>query len=289
MTPKESLHRDYGLLTGFLRSISIRLQLRITLEFLFLLSSGLILVLLGTLFIFKLKEIFPYFPFIYVLVTLFSLLFLFFLGLWRIFSKPSMVQIARRLEEQFPQLRDDVINSLLLYDEVERGQGPGQISEGLIKAQLKKTREEVCLIQPAQVVSMKGALNHLRLLIPLIITFSLVLTFDPQFLDRSFQLFAYPLSTLPLRETFISIEPGGSIVSRGTPIEIKAKATGSIPDKLMLSISPEGHQPVHQSMEPEGNGRFFYRMASAQFSFQYQAYGQRGASSIYKIQVVDPP
>ncbi|MBM4347895.1 MAG: hypothetical protein FJ107_07155, partial [Deltaproteobacteria bacterium] len=66
MTPKESLHRDYGLLTGFLRSISIRLQLRTTLEFLLLLSSGLILVLLGTLFIFKLKEIFPYFPFIYV-------------------------------------------------------------------------------------------------------------------------------------------------------------------------------------------------------------------------------
>ncbi|MBM4346566.1 MAG: DUF4175 domain-containing protein, partial [Deltaproteobacteria bacterium] len=243
----------------------------------------------GTLFIFKLKEIFPYFPFIYVLVTLFSLLVLLFLGLWKIFSRPSMVQIARRLEERFPQLKDDVINSLLLYDEMERGLGPGQVSEGLIKAQLKKTKEEVWQIQPAQVVNLKGALNHFRLLIPLIITFSLVLTFDPQFLDRSFQLFAHPLSTLPLRETFISIEPRGAIVSRGTPIEIKAKATGTIPDKLMLSISPEGRQPIHQSMEPEGKKKFSYRIVSTQSSFQYQAYSNRGASSIYKIQVVDPP
>jgi hypothetical protein len=249
----------------------------------------LILILLGTLFIFRLKEVFPYLPFIYFLVTILSLSFLFLLGLWRIFSRPSMVQIARRVEERFPQLRDDVINSLLLYDEMERDQRLGQISEGLIKAQLKKTREEVNPILPAQVVSMKGALNHLRLLIPLIITFALVLTFDPQFLDRSFHLFAHPLSTLPLRETFISVEPRGSIVSRGTPIEIKAKATGSIPDKLMLSISPEGRQPVHQSMEPEGNGRFSYRIATVQSSFQYQAYSNRGASSIYKIQVVDPP
>ncbi|MBM4338220.1 MAG: DUF4175 domain-containing protein [Deltaproteobacteria bacterium] len=289
VTSQESLHRDYGLLTGFLRRISLRLQLRVTLEFLFLLSSGLILVLLGTLFIFKLKEIFPYFPFIYVLATLFSLLVLLSLGLWRIFTKPSMAQVARRLEDQFPQLRDDVINSLLLYDEMERGRAPGQISEGLIKAQLKKTREEVHQIQPDQVVSLKGALRHLRLLIPLIITFAVVLFFDPQFLDRSLQLFAHPLSTLPVRETFISIEPRGSIVSRGTSIEIKATATGTIPDKLMVSILPEGRQPIHQSMEPEGNGRYSYRIASTQFSFQYQAYSNRGASSIYKIQVVDPP
>lgn len=289
MTPKESLHRDYGLLTGFLRSLSIRLRLRLILEFLLLLSSGLILVLLGTLFIFRVKEAFPYLPFIYFLVAIFSLAFLLFLGLWRIITGPSKVQIARRLEKQFPQLRDDVINSLLLYHEMERGLGPGQISERLIKAQLKKTWEEVCQIQPSQVVSLKGALNHFRLLIPLVITFSLVLSLDPQFLDRSLQLFAHPLSTLPLKETFISVEPRGAIVSRGTPIEIKARATGSIPEKLMISISPEGRQPITQPMEPEGHGRFSYRMASAQISFQYQAYGDRGASSIYRIQVVDPP
>lgn len=289
VTPKEYLHHDYGLLTGFLRSISFRLRLRIALEFLLLLSSGLILVLLGTLFLPRLKEIFPYFPFIYILISLLSLLSLLFLGLWRVLSWPSMVQVARRLEDRFPWLRDDVTNSLLLYDEVKRGLRPGQISEELIRAQLKKTREEVCRIQPTQAVSLKGALHPLRLFIPLLITFSLVIIFDPQFLDRSLRFFAHPLSALPLRETFISIEPQGAIVSRGTPIEIKARTTGRIPDKLMLSISPVGRQSMRQPMEPEGNGNFFYRIASAQNSFQYQAIGDRSASSIYRIEVVDPP
>ena len=55
VTSKESLHRDYGLLTRFLRSISLRFQLRTTLEFLFLLPSGFILVLLGGLFVIELK------------------------------------------------------------------------------------------------------------------------------------------------------------------------------------------------------------------------------------------
>lgn len=289
MAPKESLLYDYGFLTGYLRNLSIRLRLRVFLEFLLLLLSGLILVLLGTLLLPRLKENFPYLPFFYVLVTFSFLLFLLFLGLWRIFSRPSMAEIARRLEERFPWLRDDVINSLLLYDEVQSGLRPGQISEGLIGAQLKKTREEICRIEPSQVVSVKGALRHLQLFIPLLITFALVLSFDPQFLNRSFQLFAHPLSTLPLRETFILMEPRGGVVSRGTPIEMKAMATGSIPDRLTLLISPEGRQPIRQPMDPEGNGKFSYRMTSAQVSFQYQAYSDRGASSIYRIEVVDPP
>jgi len=114
--PKESLHRDYGLLTGFLRSLSFRFQLRTILEFLLLFLSGLILVLLGSLFVLKLRETFPYLPFFYSLAAIVFLSFLFLIGVWRFFSRPSMGRMARGLEEKFPQLRDDVTNSLLLFD-----------------------------------------------------------------------------------------------------------------------------------------------------------------------------
>jgi hypothetical protein len=89
VTPKESLHRDYGLLTRFLRSISLRFQLRTTLEFLLLLPSGLILVLLGGLLVIELKGTVTYLPFFYSLVAIVFLSFLLSLGVWR-FSKPSM-------------------------------------------------------------------------------------------------------------------------------------------------------------------------------------------------------
>ena len=65
MTAKESLNRDYGLLASFLKRISLRLQISVVLEFLLLLSSGFILILLGSLFALKLKETFPYLSFFY--------------------------------------------------------------------------------------------------------------------------------------------------------------------------------------------------------------------------------
>ena len=76
---------------------------------------------------------------------------------------------------------------------------------------------------------------------------------------------------------------------RGSPVAIKAQATGNLPDRLTLAVWPEGREAMHLTMESEGDGRFTYRMASAQFSFHYQAYGGRAASPVYSIRVVDPP
>ncbi len=289
MTPKESLHRDYGLLTRFLQGISFRIRICTTLEFLLLLASGFILVLLGSLFAAELREKSPYLPFFYSLASTAFLSFLLFLGLWRFFSRPSMVRVARGLEERFPQLKDDVTNSLLLFNEVNRGSGFGPISEGLITAQLRKTVREVRVIKPSQVISLTRGLRHLRLFIPLALTFSLVFAFDPHFLGRSLALIVHPLSNLPTKETVISLEPRGSIVLRGTQVVIKAKATGDVPEKLALQVWPEGGESMRLSMEPEGEGRFMYGMSSVQQSFRYQAHGGRASSPIYSIRVVDSP
>ena len=289
MIQKESLHRDYSLLAGFLRSVSLRLRLRSALELLLLFSSGFLLVLLGSLFIFELKKIFPYLPFLYSLCAILCLAFLLLLGLWRIFSIPSTVQVARGLEEKFPQLRDDVTNSILLFDEVSKDSCLARVSEVLITAQLRKTAKEVSGMKPSQMVSLKTLLWHLRLLVPLLLAFSFVLALAPHFPNRSLAMIFHPFSELPIRETLISIEPRGSIVLRGTQVVIRTKVTGNIPNKLMLTIWPEGREMRSLPMDSDGEGRFTYRMMSAQFSFRYQAQDGRAVSSIYLIRVVDPP
>ena len=295
MTPKETLHREYGRLAGFLRSISFRLQILATLHFLLLLCSGFILVLLGSLFAFELGKIFPYLPFFYSLGSILSLLLLLLLGLWRAVSRSSMERVARGLEGKFPNLRDDVTNSLLLFKQTKEGSYPGQISEGLISAQMRKTADEVCAMRPEQVVSFRGILRHLRLLLPLVVALSLVLILDPHFLGRSLALILHPLSSLPAMETLISLEPKGSMVLRGTPVVIKANVTGNVPGKLLLAMWSNSSDGSDRSdtmrfpMESEGEGRFSYKVASAQFSFLYQAQGGRAASPVYGVRVVDPP
>jgi soluble cytochrome b562 len=282
------LHRDYDRLTRFLRGLSLRLLLLSALEFLLLLASAFILVLLGSLFALELEKTFPYLPFIYCLIALISLFILILLGLQRFASRPSMEQVARGLEEKFTHLRDDVTNSLLLFNQ-RRSSGFGQISEGLVTAQIRRTASEVCAIEPGQVVNLKKALRHFRILLPLILAVFVVLSFDPHFLNRSLALITHPLSALPMKETFISVEPGRSIVLRGTRVVLKAQAKGNIPNKLILAVWPEGHEALRLNMEPEGDGKFSYQIASAQVSFRYQAYNGRAASPVYSVRVVDPP
>ena len=289
MTAKENLNHDYGRLAGFLRSVSLRFQLLATLEFLLLLFSGFLLVALGSFFPLELKKAFPYLPFFYSLVSIAFLFFLLLLTVWRIASRPSMERVARRVEETFPRLRDDVTNSLLLFNQVEKDSGSGLISEGLICAQVRKTVGEVSSIKPGQVISFKGALRHLKIFLPLLVVFFVVLALDPQFLSRSLALILHPLSNLPMRETFISLDPKGSIVLRGTPVVIRAQAKGHLPDKLTLTVSSEGSEPRRFPMDSEGDGRFNYRIASVQNSFRYQANHGSSLSAIYTLQVVDPP
>ena len=165
-----------------------------------------------------------------------------------------MERVARGLEEKFPQLKDDVTNSLLLFREGKRDVEADRTSEGLIAAQLRKTVREAHFIRPWQVVSLKEALRHLRLLLPLALTFSLVFAMDPHFLGRSLALILHPFSNLPMKETFISLDPQGAIVLRGTEVVIKAKVTGNVPDKLTLTIWPEDRDAKQSSHGVRGKG-----------------------------------
>jgi hypothetical protein len=283
------LDHDYGRLSRFLKGLSFRYQLLAIIECLLLLASGVLLVLLGSLFVLKFKEAFPYIALLYAGVSILFIACLFWLGARRIFRRPSVERVARGLEEKFPTLRDDVTNSILLVDQMKEGSTIGQVSKGLVMAQLRRTIEEVDKIKPEDVVSLKKGFRHLRLLVPLLVSLALVLIIDPQVLARSLALIVHPLSGLPMRQTFISLEPEKAIVARGTALDIRASATGNLPEKLLLLVWPEEGEPGRFVMEPEGYGRFRYRMAAAQRSFRYQASSSSAESTVGSIRVVDPP
>jgi len=284
-----NVDRDYSRLSQFLKSLALRHQFLGLIEFLILLTSGIVLILLGSLFVFRLKDVFPYLPFIYSLGSTLFLVCLIWLGARHVFPKPSIVRIARGLEQKFPTLKDDVTNSILLVDEMKTGNVIGQISKALVIAQLKRTVGKIDTIKLAEVVDLKRGLRHLRLLLPLAMILCLVLVADPQFLGRSLALIVHPLSDLPSRQTSISLEPKSSVVVRGTSLNIRAIATGHVPATLTLIIRPEGSEPLRFAMESEGNGRFSHHVAAIQTSFQYQAYNGKAFSPVGAVRVVDAP
>ncbi len=281
--------RDYGRLSQLLKSLSLRHQLLALIEFFILFASGLLLILLGSLFVVRFKYQFPHLPLIFSVGSILFLISLFVLGSRRILSKPSIARVAQALEQKFPDLRDDVTNSILLADELKSSPGSGLVSKTLISAQLKKTATKIDRIDPTDVVSLKKGFRQLKLFAPLAMVLGLVLVADPQFLGRSLALIFHPLSDLPSRQTFITVEPKSSIVLRGTPIDIRATASGNVPEQLTLIIRTDGSEPRRFTMESEGYGRFSYHIPSVLSSFEYQAFNGKAFSVLARIRVVDAP
>lgn len=279
---------DYERLAGFLKGLSLRFRFLTTLEAVLQLAAGIILVILGSYFALELQERVPYLAFFYALAGLVFVGYLIFCGLKRVLFHPGLKRIARGLEEKYPQLRDDVTNSLSLFEEMKKN-GKGQVSEGLVAAQISKTAEEVCAFEPSRVVNIRKALRHFKILLPLCAALIIVLGLDPHFLNRSLALITNPFATLPQKKTVLTVEPGEATVLRGSPVLIRARAEGHIPEKLLLEIRPEGREAVRVEMKTEGEGKFSYRLPSAQVSFRYQAYNGRAISPAPQVRVVDPP
>ena len=279
---------DYERLAGFLKRLSLRLQFFAALESFLRLAAGSIVAFLGSYFALELQEEIPYLAFFYALAALGFVGYLVFRVLKRIFWHPGMEKIARGLEAKYPQLRDDVTNSLALFEEMKRAK-ERQVSEGLVWAQIRKTTEEVLTIEPSRAVHIRDALRPFRILLPLLAALIIVLVLDPHFLNRSLAILTNPFSTLPQRKTTLKVEPGEATILRGSPFQIRVRAEGRIPERLLLEIRPEGREAMRVEMKGEGEGRFSYRIPSAQFPFRYQAYNGGAVSSRHQVRVVDPP
>ena len=168
---KESVIQHHDRLRRFLRVLALRLQILFALEFLLLFLAAFSLALLGSFFPLALGEAFWYVGFFYSLGALGILAFLFIQGFRKALRRPAPERVAKELEARFPQLRDDVTNSLLLFPQLQAGGGPGPMSPALIAAQIRKTAERISSLRPAEVVRLKRAGRHLRLLAPILLAF----------------------------------------------------------------------------------------------------------------------
>jgi hypothetical protein len=281
--------QHYGRLERVLKGIALRLKLLIALEYLLRLASVFFIFILGSLFFQAGGEVFAYLPFIYYMLALSSLGAILLLAVWRMASRLRMQQVARALEQKLPRLKDDVTNSLFLFDQIDHPARADLTSAALVAAHLRKTADEISKIDPRQVVTFRRALPHVRVLLPLLIAFMVVFILWPQFLKRSLASISDPFALLPDRKTVIFVEPPPAYVLRGSRVKIHATATGYIPDRLALKVWPEKGDPISLEMASQGNGRFSHLVASVQSSFRYQVFSGRFQSPIYDLRVADPP
>ncbi|MBI3090111.1 MAG: hypothetical protein HYY96_05540 [Candidatus Tectomicrobia bacterium] len=327
--PSRAYPSDFQAVRGYFTQLARRLRRLAGLHVLLLaLLGAAALILLGPAAA-TLKHLFPWAP-------------LFYAGLGLLLAGAFLVQafrwllrhwraedLALRLEQLYPGLRNDAISSLQLEaytqpapEEAGSAAAParpadgeaepragrrgaarrGSVSTSLIHALQRATRRKLEAIDAQVLVPIRN-LKWLSVACALGLAALLVtLAMQPQTLRLATEHLFHPLASMPPRHFTITMEPGDRQVARGQAVTLTAQAHERQPASMRLALrfaDGSRREMVMQAaaasgadaaaIDPQRGGRFTHTLARVQQSFRYRAASGVSQSEEHAITAVDPP
>ena len=258
---------EFQELSAFLKRFIRRLKLFQGVE-------GLCLIFVCALLLFALGpgvremiRFFPYAPVAYAILTAVVLLTIVGWTLLRLMRKFSQERAALYIEQKYPKLRNNLINSLQLYPQVANAKESPGFSASMVLALLRATRTQLTTLEIGELVDTRPVKRSLRLLATVFVPVLAMVLFNPSWVDETFSLLSRPLDHIPPSKTAIEINPKGFRVVRGSTVTIHAVASGAVPNALVLimwSGANERGEPIGEEklpMESLGAGRFSTTLA----------------------------
>ncbi|HKY08551.1 MAG TPA: DUF4175 family protein, partial [Candidatus Binatia bacterium] len=286
---------EYQELSSFLRRFIRRLKFLQGLEGLCLIAiCALLLFALGA-GVFELRNLFPYGPLVYSVLTVVVLTAAGGWSIFRFFRRLSQERAALYIEQKQPRLRNNLINSLQLYPQVSQSQASPGFSSSMVMALLRTTRKQVATLKVDELVDNSRLRSSLRFLGLLLVPVAAMVLFNPSWVGGTIDMLTRPLDHLPPTQTTIDIEPKGLRVVRGAPVTFKAATAGAIPASLELvtwtGTNERGELIGAEKvpMENLGAGKFSARIARLDKSLRYRAVSAPFTSATYSAEAVDPP
>ena len=286
---------EYQELASFLRRFNRRLRLVYGLEGLCVIAiCALLLFALGA-GIFELKDLLPYAPLVYTVLTAVVLFVVVGWSLFRFLRRLSQERAALYIEQRHPKLRNNLINSLQLYPQISQARSAPGFSASMVMALLRTTRNQVAALKIDDLIDHRRLKTSLRLLGYLLLPVSAMVLFHPSWVGGTIGMLARPLDHVPPSRTVIDIEPKGVRVVRGAPVVIQAATSGAIPESLELvtwmGTNERGEMIGAEKipMEKLADGKFTAKVPRLEKSLRYRAVTGAFASSTYNAEAVDAP
>jgi hypothetical protein len=214
--------------------------------------------------------------------------------------KPSLEDLAIKLEAKFPQLKNRLIGTLQLYRNLERN--PEGYSVQMIEKIIEQADTVSSKLKFKEVVD-KKPLNKISQVSFGLLGLTLILTLlFPGYFNRSLYLFSHPLTTVtvPLK-FFFEISPGNAEVLKYSDVKIQINTLGKKPSKVSLSWkNEEGEwneerlekakkiQP-QDSLQTKKGFDFEYTFKQVKRNIIYYARAEGIKSEEYKLKVTDKP
>jgi hypothetical protein len=237
-----------------------------------------------------------------------SIVFSYFL-LRPLFFKPTLEDLAIKIEDEFPQLKNHLIASLQLYDKLKSN--PLGYSTDMIEAVIEQADKISSDLDFKKIVDKTPLRKIIRVTTGTLVIFVLAFLIFPTNFNSSLYLFSHPLTKLeaPLKFHFV-ITPGNAELAKFSDVSIKIKALGESPNQIKFFWKNEGGSWNQEELEVSGRKsqeesleskvlnlkskdstvvEFEYGFKEVKRSFYYYAQAEEVKSDEYKITVVDKP
>ena len=285
---------DYRPIDDFLQRFVNRLRRIQGLEALCLAGTALAVLAALGMGVDAVKELLPYAPLAFSLLSIATLLAVTGFTLLRFLRSRSLSWAARAIERQRPELRNNLINSLQLYPQLADPARPAGDSAPMILALIRQTREQVRGIQTEALVDTRPLRAKARLLALAAAPVLALTLWLPDFPGRTLALVAHPLEHLPPADIFIHVLTGDVRVIRGSAISVEAITSGARPDSVEMVFKPTrsgeaAEAPQAVAMDQAETGRYAAVLPEVTESLDYRVVTGPFQSPWYSITAVERP
>ena len=285
---------DYRPINDFLQRFVNRLRRIQGLEALCLAGTALAVLAALGMGVDAVKELLPYAPLAFSLLSIATLLAVTGFTLLRFLRSRSLSWAARAIERQRPELRNNLINSLQLYPQLADPARPTGDSAPMILALIRQTREQVRGIQTEALVDTRPLRAKARLLALAAAPVLALTLWLPDFPGRTLALVAHPLEHLPPADIFIHVVTGDVRVIRGSAISVEATTSGARPDSVEMVFKPArpgeaAEAPQAVAMDQAETGRYAAVLPEVTEDLDYRVVTGPFQSPWYSITAVERP
>ncbi len=227
---------------------------------------------------------------IFLLLSIGSFVFLFIIPVlkyFNIFRKTNYLNVAGKVGNSFPIIKDDLLNALQL---VSISNGNNYYSLSLIDAAFKNIYHKSKSIRFESIINFSKAKSLLLYLIGIALFVSGLVLFVPGISSASNRLVNFNKEFIPPPKFTFQVTPGNSKITKGDDLLITVKVQGAKLNNISLGIKSEDQTNFEtENLTADSAGDFNFEEKAVRNSFKYYAEAENIKSDEFKIDVIDHP
>lgn len=201
--------------------------------------------------------------------------------------KETYFNAAVKVGANFPEVKDELLNSMQLVSENEKG---NLYSANLIDAAFKKVYERVKNLNFLSLINFDRAKKILPYFAAVTVFGITLILFVPGMYAASYRLLNFNKEFVPPPKFIFEINPGNKEITKGDGLNILVKIKGSKPKSVNLASRKEEEADFHkQELLPDSSGNYLLSINSVKSSFKYFAVADGFNSDYFEILVIDRP